>query len=163
MTDYTALVAKWATLTGTTQQKLDVLNGTMVAGPTVDVTVPQVVGYLLLNQSYLPLQSFALTTAPGGNATYAAALVAAKTLIEWLTVANAPTMQMSNAAVAQTVAGMAGLLLAQETAAPGSTGFTSAVFNGLLALAATQIPWWFSSGYTSPISAGDLAAAGGLA
>ena len=52
MAYYDALKAQWATLTGTVAEKLAAVNAATVTGPNVDVTVPQVVGYLLLNGAY---------------------------------------------------------------------------------------------------------------
>jgi hypothetical protein len=162
MAYYDALVTKWATLTGTTADKLAAVNAATVAGPNVDVTVPQIVGYLLLHGAYLPVAAFA-QGATTGDATHDAALAAAKTLMAAITVPNAPTLGMSDPSTYAIIKGMADAVLAQETASPGSTGFTQAVHDGLLALAATTTPWWQANGYGGPFNTNDLAAAGGLA
>jgi hypothetical protein len=164
MSYYAALVAAWATLPSgdTTAQKLAAMNAMTVAGPNVDVTPSQAVGALLLSGAYPALAAFAQTSAPSGNATYAAALASAKTLIAWLTVPNAPNIGMSAPAIFAAVQGMGNAIVAQETAAPGSTGFTSVVLAGLMALAETTVPWWQANGYSSPFTASDLVAAGGL-
>lgn len=159
MAYYDALKAEWATLTGTIAEKLAAVNAATVAGPNVDVTVPQIVGYLLLNGAYLPVSAFA-QGATTGNATHDAALAAAKTLMAAITVPNAPTLRMSDPSTYAIIKGMADAVLAQETASPGSTGFTQAVHNGLLALAATTVPWWQANGYASPLNGHDLVAAG---
>jgi hypothetical protein len=162
MAYYDALIAEWSTLAaGTTAQKLAAINAETVAGPNIAVAVSQVVGSLLLSGGYATLSSFA-AGALNSNATHDAALMAAKTLMALMTVPNSPAIDMSNPTTLAIVKGMADAILAQETAAPGGTGFTQAVHDGLLALCATSIPWWKVSGYSSPISAGDLSAAGGL-
>jgi hypothetical protein len=83
-----------------------------------------------------------------------------RTLMAWLTVPNAPTLRMSDPTVYATVKGMADAALAQETAAPGTVGFTQEVHDGLLGLASTSEPWWQANGYTSAINGHDLVAAG---
>lgn len=161
MAYYDALTAKWATLPSadTTAQKLAAINALAVAGPSVDVSVSSVVGVLILNGAYQTLKTFAAGSTTG-VATHDAALAAAQTLINWVTIPNAPGLAMSNATVYAEVATMAAAILAQETAAAGTTGFTQGVHDALLALAATTIPWWQSAGYSSPIGSGDLQAAG---
>lgn len=164
MTYYAALLARWANLpsSDTTAQKLAAINALTVAGPNVNVSVQSAVGVLLLSGAYPTLAAFAQTTAPAGNATYAAALGAAKTLMAWFSVPNAPSIELSLPAVYAVVQGMGNAIVTQEMATPGSTGFTSAVLSSLLALATTEIPWWQASGYPAPFSGKNLQAAGGL-
>lgn len=157
MTNYTSLKTLWPTLSGTTDQKLAQVNIMTVTGPNVDVSVEQVVGFLLLQGVYPALIAFA-----SGSTGSAQSLAAAKTLVAWITVPNAPILQMSNPTVFTEVQGMAEAVVAQETTSPGSTGFTQAVMNGLMALAASTTLWWQANGYTSPFSESDLEAAGGL-
>ena len=161
MSYYGSLIGKWGTLSGTTAQKLAAINALTVPGPSVDVSVSSVVGYLLLSGGYLPLAAFAQTAATG-NTTHDTALAAAKTVMALMTIPNAPSFGMSNPGTFAAVKGMADAILAQETASPGSTGFTQAIHDGLLALCSTSTPWWQSAGYTGPFSQADLAAAGGL-
>jgi hypothetical protein len=156
MVNYALLIAIWPSLTGTTAQKLATLNA-MTAGIRVDVTVPQVVGYLLLQGIFPTLQAFA-----NGTTGQAAALQAAKTLMAWLSIPNAPNIQLSNPTVLATVQTMGNAIVAQETATPGSTGFTQTVLNGLIALSEETVPWWQANGFTLPITLNDLYAAGGL-
>lgn len=162
MAYYDALRTEWATLSGSTADKLAEINALTIPGPAQDVTVRSVVGMLLLNGAYLRASNFAKST-PTGDATHDAALVAMQTLMAWLTVPNAPDVQMSNPTTFGAVKAMGDAALAQELASPNSTGFTQPVHDALLALAATTIPWWQSAGYTSPINQNDLEAAGGLA
>lgn len=161
MAYYDALRSEWATLSGATAAKLAALAALTAPGPNVDVTVPEIVGALLLSGAYLPLMAFAQGAA-NGDATHDAALAAAKTLAAIVTVPNAPTLKMSDPATCAAIEAMADAVLAEETAAPGSTGFTLSVRDGLMALAATTVPWWRANGYSSPVSQSDLDAAGGL-
>jgi hypothetical protein len=161
MTYYDALTAKWATLPGTTAQKLAAVNAAMAAGPNVDVGVSAVVGKLVLTGAYLPVAAFAQSV-PTNTTTHDNALGAAKMLMAMVMSPNAPAFQMSDPTTFATVKGMMDAILAQESAAAGSTGFTQAVHDALLALCATTVPWWQSAGYSSPISQNDLVAAGGL-
>jgi hypothetical protein len=156
---YDPLIALWATLPSadTTAQKLAAVNAMTVAGPNVDVTTSQVVSVLLLAGAYPTLAAFA-----AGTTGAASALSAAKTLMDWVTVPNAPLVQMSNPTVFAEVQQLGNAVVAQETASPGSTGFTQTVLNDLLALAATTVPWWQANGLTSAVSPSDLTAAGGL-
>lgn len=174
MAYYTNLIAAWnsatqppagvagTALTGlSTAAKLAAVNGWTVAGPNVDVQVSAIVGVLMLGGAYLPLSAFAATAATG-NQTHDSALSSAKMLMAWITVPNAPAAQMSNPTVFAQISGMAAAVLAQETASTGSTGFTQAVHDALIALSATTVPWWRANNYSSPIGTGDLSAAGGL-
>lgn len=174
MAYYTALIAAWngatqppAGVTGTaltglsTAAKIAAINGWTVAGPNVDVPVSAIVGSLMLGGAYLPLSVF-VAGATNGNTTHDSALSAAKMLMAWITVPNAPAAQMSNPTVFAEISGMASAVLVQETATPGSTGFTQAVHDALIALSATTKPWWQANNYSSPIGTGDLSAAGGL-
>lgn len=159
---YDALVAKWATLSGSTEEKIAAVNAATVPGPCVDVPVSEVLGCLLLKGAYWPLSSFAAGT-PTGDPTHAAALISAKSLMLLTSTQNAPVFRMSDQDTFDTVKGMMDAILAQEIAAPGTTGFTQAVHDALLSLCATTLPWWEAEGgLTSPINEHDLTAAGGL-
>lgn len=163
MAYYDALIAKWATLgAGNTATKLATINAAVVAGVNIDVPISVVVGKLMLSGAYLSLAAFAAGS-PNSNGTHDTALACAKMLFVLITAPNAPAFNMSDPATYTTVKGMMDAILAQETASPGSTGFTQAVHDALLALTGTTIPWWQANGYTSPFNANDLAAAGGLA
>lgn len=161
MAYYTALINEWATLTGTTAQKMAAVNAMTVPGPNVDVAVSKIVATLMLDQAFLTLSTFA-NSATNGNATHDAALNAAKMLMAVINTPNAPQFQMSNATIYGQVKGMLDAILAQETALAGSTGITQTVHDGLMALAATTIPWWQANGYTSPFNPNDLVMAGNL-
>jgi hypothetical protein len=154
MAYYDALIARWATLAGTTAEKLAAINALTVAGPTTDVSVSAVVAYLALSGKLAGLEAYAQN--PPSNAD-AQALVAARELVALMSSPNAPPFRMSDPAVYATVEGFLSALVADA-----ATGITAENQAALLALAATAIPWWQASGYASPISQGDLDAAGGL-
>lgn len=158
---YDALIAKWATLTGTNAAKLTAINAVTVAGPNIDVPVQSVVGLLMLSGAYLPMADFA-SGLTDNNVTHDTALGAAKMLMAILTIPNAPAFNTSNATNYTIIKGMVDAILAQETAASGTTGFTQAVHDAMIALAATTVPWWQSVGYSGQFSQADLDAAGGL-
>jgi hypothetical protein len=154
MAYYDALIARWATLSGTTAQKLGTINGLTVDGPTVDVPISAVVAYLALSGKLAALQSYAGNPPEGANAE---ALIAARELVALIGSPNAPPFRMSDSTVYSTVQGFLSALVADA-----ATGITSDNQAALLALAATTIAWWKSAGYASSISQGDLDAAGGL-
>ena len=167
MTYYDALRSKWATLTGSTADKLAAINAATVAGPAQDVAVSDVAGDLLLSGVILTLEPFS-QTAPTGDAAHDSALKAAKTLVKWVNTGIPPALSMSRPDVYAEVAGMAAALVAYETANPGVTGFTAAFGAKLIGRSATTLPW-----ATAPVSLGggglggnvsqnDLDAAGGL-
>ena len=141
MIDYSALRSIWPTLSGTVADKVATINAMTVVYPA--------------------LASFA-ASAGNGNATHDAALGAAKVLMAWVTAPNAPRIKMSDPTVYATVSGMAAALVAQETAAPGSTGFTAPFSASLIGLSASTTPWWQANGLTGPVTEPDLANAGGL-
>lgn len=161
MAYYDALISKWATLpTGdATAQKLAAINAMTVPGPNVDVQPSAVKGKLLLMGAYFPLKAFA-GSAVNSNTTHDNALGAAMSLIEMLDMPNAPLFAMSDPTTYATIKGMADAVLEQETATAGSTGFTQAVHDALLALAATTVPWWQANGYKHEITTGDVVVAG---
>ena len=151
-----ALAQLWPSLTGTTAQKIAQANAMTVAGPNVDVAIPQVAGYLLLQGIYPTVVAFAAGS-PTGNQVHDAALLALKTFVAWLAIPNAPPVHFSDATVFAQVTALAGAVAAQEAATPGSTGFTTAVYNGLLALGQTTQPWWQANGFYAPLTLADAA------
>ena len=154
-----ALSLIWPSLSGSLQDKLAQLNAMTVTGPGVDVSIQQVAGFLLLNGIYPTIDTFAGTT-NNGTQPHDGALLAAKTFLAWIGLQNAPLVHMSQPAVVSAVTQMGNAMVAQEEAAPGSTGFTQAVLDGLLALGQTTQPWWQANGFSGPVTSGDAAAAG---
>jgi hypothetical protein len=148
MAYYDALIAKWATVTGTTSEKLSSINALTVAGPT------QFVARGLLSRHF-----DTLTDANG---------VPVWEAIE----------QHQNDTTALGVACRAALRLRDApgdypaidvTTLPVTAQLTELVTANILtsdqqaqtvALGSTTIPWWRSAGYSSPINEVDLAAAG---
>lgn len=138
MAYYDALIAKWATLTpGTAAQKLVQLNAMTVTG-----SVPT---------------SFFITGAQLLNC------------INWaefnaLTQARQTNLLQLCAIPGQLLGGsdnttfvVDGMILAYFSVGGATVAALTALAKGAV------LPWWQSNGYTSPISASDLAAAGGLA
>lgn len=160
MVYYDALKTKWATLTSTTTDaKLAEINDLKVPGANVDVPVSTVVGKLMLAGAYFTLEAFA-GGATNGTQPHDTALIAAKMLTTIIGIPNAPGFQMSDPTTYAQVKGMMDAILAQETATPGSTGFTQSVHDTLLGLCATTVPWWQSAGYARAFDLGDVNAAG---
>jgi hypothetical protein len=152
-----ALAQLWPSLTaGTTSAKIAQVNAMTVAGPNVDVAIPQVEGYLLLQGIYPTVTTFAAGS-PNGNQVHDAALTALKTFVAWIALPNAPPVHFSDPTVSAQVTAMAGAVAAQEAATPGSTGFTQAVHDGLLALGQTKQPWWQANGFFGPVTLVDAA------
>jgi hypothetical protein len=63
MAYYDALIAKWATLSGTTQAKLAAINALTVPGPSQPIPVLQVMTYLRTNNLWLPIKAAVATSA----------------------------------------------------------------------------------------------------
>jgi hypothetical protein len=135
MAYYDALIAKWATLTpGTTAAKLTQINALTEPGPTRRA--------LLAPTDILNSIVFADLAALDQLALQRLTLMMSGSTVD--VSVGTPTrigMQQLFAGKTQTLQNL-GALVAQ---------FDNAT-----------IPWWQSAGYTSPISEGDLAAAGGL-
>lgn len=154
MAYYDALVAQWTTLGGTTTEKLAAINTLTQDAPKVDVSISAVVAYLALRGKLATLQAYAAN--PPGNVN-AQALIAARELTALIASPNAPPFRMSDATVYAAIQNFLAAL-----ASDNATGLTADDPPALLALAAAKIPWWQAHGYSSPITQGDLDAAGGL-
>jgi hypothetical protein len=149
-----ALGQIWQTLSGSPAEIIAQINAMTVAGPNVDVAIPQVAGYLLLQGIYPTVVAFAAGS-PTNEPVHDGALTALKTFVAWLSIPNAPPVHFSDPAVVAQVTAMAQAVAAQEAASPGSTGFTQAVYNGLLALGTTTLPWWQANGFSGPVTLAD--------
>lgn len=145
MAYYDALVAKWATLTGTTAQKLATVNVLTVTGPTRPVSIVDVMAYLRQNNLWMPIKA-ATAISPGAAAA-----------VDLSTDLRATTIDFT----LPVVAGMLADLVAHAL-------LTQAQSNALTAMSNTTIPWWQATvaqgggGLSSPVSQSDLSAAGGL-
>jgi hypothetical protein len=137
MAYYTALQTEWATLTGTTAQKLAAINALTVTG-----AVPT------------SLYATGAQVANCINWTEFAALTAAQqsTLLQLCAIPGQLLCGSGNTSNL-----VDGMILAYFT---NKSGPTIAALTAL-AQAAVQ-PWWQANGYTSPVNANDLVAAGGL-
>lgn len=155
-----ALSQLWTTLAaGSTADKVAQVNATMVAGPNIDVAIPQVAGYLLLQGIYPTVVAFAAGS-PNSDPVHDGALTALKTFVAWLALPDAPPVHFSDPVVMAEVTAMAQAVAAQEAASPGSTGFTQPVYQGLLALGQTTLPWWQANGFDGPVTLADVANGG---
>jgi hypothetical protein len=67
MAYYDALIAKWATLSGTTQAKLAAINALTVPGPSQPIPLLQVMTYLRTNNLWMVIKA-AAATSPGAAA-----------------------------------------------------------------------------------------------
>lgn len=134
MAYYTALANEWATLTGTTAQKLAAINALTVTG--VVPSTFYVTGAQILNCTNYG--EFKLLTAAQQSS--------------WLQLC---ATQGSIQGGASSFAG--GMAVAFFTNLSGPT------ITAMTALAqAIVTPWWQANGYTSPIGPNDLVAAGNL-
>lgn len=164
MTNYTALTAKWAALpTATTGAEVSANLATIaaltVAGPTVDVSVSSVVGYLLVAQKAVALSEYAATPPTGA---VAAAVAAARELVMAMTATHAPpTLTTSQPATLAAIEAMLSALASDPL-----SGITTTDQAALVSLAQTTIPWWTASvaqggaGLTSAPNVHDLIGAG---
>lgn len=139
MAYYDALATKWATLTGTTQQKLDAVNAATVAGPTQPVPVLQVMTYLRTNNLWLAIKSAAA----------AGTSLGAQAAVDYNSDSRVVTLDVTLTIVQQMLADLVAHAL-----------LTQAQSDVIVAMGNTTLPWWQANGYTSPFNTNDLAAAG---
>lgn len=156
MSYYDALAAKWATLSGSADEKLSAINALTIAGGAKNVPVGEVVGYLALHGLLPGIEAFASTPPQGADTQIVGAAKALITLIATPSISVFQTSDPAQYAIIETLLGglaSAGLLAASDSQA-------------LLSLAATSLPWWQATvvqgggGLTSPVGVGDLSAAG---
>ena len=158
MTD--ALAPKWAVITTanpgfTTAQKLAALNALMVAGPNADVPVPTVVALLEGQGVYATFFAYcahAIATLEAGG-TLTGAQQAAANWAAFIATPGISSVQTSVPAVYSMVSTMMSAI-----ASDSASGLTGAIVSSLLALAATQIPWWQANGFSGPITSAYLTA-----
>lgn len=141
MAYYDLLTEKWATLSGSTSEKLAAINAETVSGPNRLVPISELMSYLRTHNLWLPIKAAAASGSSVGA-------IAAVDLNEDMRMTSIDfSIATAQALLADLVSHS---LLTQEQA------------DTILAMQITSIPWWQSAGYTSPIGEGDLAAAGGL-
>ncbi|MDX2221129.1 MAG: hypothetical protein SFV21_00180 [Rhodospirillaceae bacterium] len=148
-TYYNALRVKWPTVAGAdTAARLAALNAETVAGPPRDVRTSEVLGFLALAGLTTAIEDWV-----AANPMPSAARTAAKELLRIISSPHVQSIETSAPAKLAVVDGMLSALVAASV-------ITAEHKTALLALAATTRPWWQASGYTAPISANDLDAAG---
>jgi hypothetical protein len=143
MAYYDALAAKWPTLVGTTQQKLDAVNALTVPGPNVPVPVLQVMTFLRTNNVWMGIKA----------ATSAGALAA----VDYNSDPRVQTLDVSLPIVQAMLADLVthGLLTQSQS-------------DAIKAMGATTILWWQATvaqgggGLSGPVSSADLVVAGNL-
>ena len=145
MTD--ALATKWAVITTanpgfTTAQKLAALNALMVAGPNADGVYATFFAYC----------AHAIATLEAGG-TLTGAQQAAANWAAFIATPGISSVQTSVPAVYSMVSTMMSAI-----ASDSASGLTGAIVSSLLALAATQIPWWQANGFSGPITSAYLTA-----
>jgi hypothetical protein len=135
MTDYSALVAKWATLTGDTATKLAAVNAATVAGPNVPVPVLQVMTYLRTNNLWMGVKA---SQTPGAMAA-----------VDYNSDPRVQTLDVS----LLIVRGMLADLVTH-------TLLTQAQADAIVAMGTPPVPWWQANGYSRAFDLGDINAAG---
>lgn len=154
MSYYDALIAKWATLTGSTDEKLAAINSEMVDGPKQDVPVSAITGYLALNLKLAPLIAYA-DSPPAGA--IAGSTLCARNLVAVFRLPQPPAFGTSDPTTYDALSAALDAIIADPL-----SGLTQADGVALMALADTQILWREANGYSTPISVYDLQQAGGL-
>ena len=139
MAYYDALIAKWATLTGSTASKLAQVNALTVAGPSQTVPVLTVMTYLRTNNLWLAIKA-AQGTSPGAAAA-----------VDYNSDPRVETIDVTLPIVQAMLSDLQShnLLSAQNVA-------------DINAMAGTTIPWWQVSvangggGLNGPVSHNDI-------
>ena len=148
-----ALSSLWGTFSGTTEQKLGLVNAAMVAGPTKDISADLISGILVRANKMTGLRTF--VTVPGGAS---AATVQAATYFMMMVLGDRPVLPTSDPAFYARLQ----IWLAALVAATAQTGILQAHANAILSLAASTLPWWQAHGFTAPVGVLDLVDAGNL-
>lgn len=152
MSYYDALVAKWATLTGTTDEKLAAINSEMVAGPKQSVEVSAVTGYFATQLKLASLMAYA--DAPPANAV-SEAVASAKNLVALFRLPQPPVFRTDIPEIYSVVDAAL-----EALASDPLTGVTQSDADTLIALADTMTHWWAANGYPEPINYVNLSQAG---
>ena len=152
MGNLAALQATWATLSGTTAQKLASINALMVPGPPQDTTITALQTLLTANNLIAPITAY---IARGPNAVQTA-LIACNYLIAILAATDQTihtSMPANFAAVQQ---------LGQGLLSDPATGVTPQALQAMMALIQPSATWWSVNGFSGPITITELIAAGNL-
>jgi hypothetical protein len=145
MAYYDALISKWGTLSGSTQQKLAAINALTVPAPNAPVPIAQVMSYLRENGLWLPIKAAAAAgTSQGAMAALDLNQDLRQTSIDF-------SLPLVGAMLADLVSH--GLLTSGQSAA-------------LTAMGTPPVLWWQApvaqggGGLSSSVSQDDLTAAG---
>lgn len=152
MAYYDALTEKWATLAGTTDERLAALNTELVDGPKAAVDISSVTGYLATNLKLAALISYADDPPVGADE---ASVASAKNLVALFRLPQPPAFRTDLPEVYSVVEAALNTLAADPL-----SGVTTDDASALMALADTQIPWWQAAGYPEPINGTNLVQAG---
>ena len=154
---YDPLIAKWATLTGTTEEKLTQINTLTITGPMRDVPAVEVRNYLLVNGITYKLRKF--IAAPGAAADEIIGV--AQSLLDMVSLPDASPFIITDPTLAAQFSGFLDALISVNIIS--DTDKTN-----LLVLSETVLLWCTApvelggGGLSSSVSYSDLTAAGGL-
>jgi hypothetical protein len=137
-----ALSTTWATLTGTTAEKLAAINALMVVGPVQPVPIVDVVSYMREVSVWLPIRAAAAASPPNE---------AAAAAVDLNTDPRTLTIDFTLPIVVEMMAMLVSSAL-----------ITQAQSNAIVAMGAATIPWWQANGFGAPLNLNVLAANGGL-
>ena len=152
MSYYTPLIDKWATLAGSTDERLAAINSEMVDGPKQAVEVSAVTGYLAAHLKLASLMAYA--DAPSANAV-SQAIASATNLVALFRLPQPPVFRTDIPEIYEIVDASL-----EALAADPLTGITQTDADALIALANTTINWWAANGYPEPINYVNLSQAG---
>lgn len=148
-----ALKTVWASLSGPTYAKLAALEAIKVAGPPRDVSLQDVENYLCTDGKIATMRDFVHTPPVDADPR---ALIAANYLVALIQNGTPMLITSDATTLAQVMT-----FLAMMTLDP-RTGITADDASALLAMTASEVPWWQAHGFDGPINVKDLIAAGNL-
>lgn len=150
--DLVALASTWSGLAnGSTSTKLTAINALLISGPTVDIDLGIVQGFLKNNGKMPGLLAFVNNTPSSPNPL---ALQAANYLLAILSGSDGPLLK---------TASTPGLLaILDNLSADARTGITAGNVTAFNNVCTPKVPWWQANGFDGPIDISDLIAAGNL-
>jgi hypothetical protein len=148
-----ALQTVWATLSGTTAQKLTAINAMTAPGPPQDIQISTLQDFLTTNNLLTPITAY---VSNGGPQSVQSSLIACNYIIAILSAID-PTIHASIPANFAAIQQLGPGLLAD----PG-TGVTPQSLAAMMALITPPAPWWQVNGFAGPITITELIAAGNL-
>ncbi len=145
--DVEALTTKWATLTGTTLEKLAQLRALTVTANDRDVPMGELAGYLYITGITTKMKDY-LAGTPSGSAK-----IGCTEILGMISNPNIPVIQTSIAGV-KTAFGT--WLSAMQTASVLTAGQVTAI----AAMSSATKKWWTTIGFESEPCLGDILAVG---